>query len=139
MNNKLYEVAFGLTILICSYFIFARFDLLETIVEWSQQHEQYEVDELFSTSIILVVLLFIFSIKRWRETLQKTRELQNALDEIKVLQGIIPICAYCKKIRNDEGVWNQIELYIHSHANAEFSHGACPECYEKQMRDLDAQ
>ena len=62
--------------------------------------------------------------------------LQDALNEIKTLKGIIPICSYCKKIRDDEGVWNQLETYIHSHSDAKFSHGACRECYKKQMEEL---
>ena len=58
-------------------------------------------------------------------------ELRNALDKIKVLSGIIPICASCKKIRDDKGYWNQIEAYIRDHSEAEFSHGLCPECMKK--------
>lgn len=57
-------------------------------------------------------------------------KLQTALAEIKTLQGIIPICARCKKIRDDKGYWNQIESYIKAHSEAEFSHGLCPECSE---------
>jgi len=64
--------------------------------------------------------------------LQETnRELQGALDEIKTLRGILPICANCKKIRDDQGYWNQIEAYISDHSEAEFSHGICPECAKK--------
>jgi PAS domain S-box-containing protein len=55
-------------------------------------------------------------------------ELQQALDEIKTLRGIIPICAYCKKIRDDQGYWNQLEQYIRDRSEAEFSHGICPDC-----------
>lgn len=62
--------------------------------------------------------------------------LQQALEEVKKLQGIIPICGYCKNIRDEEGLWNQLEVYIHSHSEAEFSHGICPDCYEKQMKKL---
>ncbi len=53
---------------------------------------------------------------------------QNALEEIKTLKGIIPICMHCKKIRDDQGYWNQIEKYISEHSTAEISHGLCPEC-----------
>ncbi len=61
--------------------------------------------------------------------LQETnKELQGALDEVKTLRGILPICANCKKIRDDKGYWNQIEAYISDHSEAEFSHGICPEC-----------
>ena len=55
-------------------------------------------------------------------------ELQTALGKVKVLSGFLPICASCKKIRNDSGYWQQIESYIRDHSEAEFSHGICPDC-----------
>jgi PAS domain S-box-containing protein len=59
------------------------------------------------------------------------RELQAALDRVNQLEGILPICASCKKIRDDAGNWQQIELYISDHSKADFSHGICPECMHK--------
>jgi hypothetical protein len=56
------------------------------------------------------------------------KELQKALDKVKTLSGMLPICASCKKIRDDKGYWNKIEAYIEKHSEAEFSHGICPEC-----------
>ena len=56
------------------------------------------------------------------------KKLQDAMDKIKILKGIIPICASCKKIRDDEGFWHQVEIYISEHSNADFSHGICPDC-----------
>lgn len=58
-------------------------------------------------------------------------ELQQALDEVRTLRGILPICAACKKIRTDEGSWQQIEVYLSDHSDAEFSHGICPECAQR--------
>lgn len=58
-------------------------------------------------------------------------ELQDALANIKALRGLLPICANCKKIRDDEGYWNQIESYLSKHSDAEFTHSMCPECSEK--------
>lgn len=58
-------------------------------------------------------------------------DLQNALSQIKTLSGLLPICASCKKIRDDQGYWNQIESYISEHSQAEFSHSICPECVKK--------
>jgi PAS domain S-box-containing protein len=63
-------------------------------------------------------------------------KLQDALNKIKTLRGIIPICASCKKIRDDKGYWNQIEIYIRDHSEADFSHGICPECAEKLYPEL---
>ncbi len=65
------------------------------------------------------------------ETDGLVRKLQQALDEIKTLRGIIPICAHCKQIRDDKGSWNQIEKYIADHSDAEFSHGICYDCSKK--------
>lgn len=68
------------------------------------------------------------------------RELQQALEQVKVLKGMIPICAECKKIRDDKGYWQQVEIYVHEHTEAEFTHGVCPECvkklYPKQFDEL---
>ena len=58
----------------------------------------------------------------------KVAELSQAIDQIKTLRGIIPICASCKKIRNDAGYWQQVEVYVHKHTGADFTHGICPEC-----------
>ncbi|MFA7061045.1 MAG: MASE3 domain-containing protein [Pedobacter sp.] len=57
--------------------------------------------------------------------------LKNALDEIKVLKGILPICMHCKKIRDDSGYWSKLETYIHNHSEADFSHGICPDCMDR--------
>ena len=58
----------------------------------------------------------------------------NLEKEIKTLRGIIPICAYCKKIRTDKESWQQLETYISNHSDAIFSHGACPTCFEEQIK-----
>lgn len=62
--------------------------------------------------------------------------LQKALQEVKTLRGLLPICASCKKIRDDQGLWNQIENYIEEHSEAQFSHGLCPECVQKLYPEL---
>ncbi|OGW23939.1 MAG: hypothetical protein A2X55_07420 [Nitrospirae bacterium GWB2_47_37] len=58
-------------------------------------------------------------------------DLREANSKIKILSGLLPICASCKKIRDDKGYWNRIETYIHDHSEAEFSHGICPDCAKK--------
>jgi len=63
-------------------------------------------------------------------------QLSEALAEIKTLKGCIPICASCKKIRDDEGCWDQLEAYISKHTDAVFSHGLCPECVEKYRAEM---
>ena len=65
------------------------------------------------------------------------QELRTTLEEVKTLRGFIPICANCKKIRNDDGFWQQVDTYIHEHTGAEFSHGICPECVKKLYPELE--
>ena len=69
---------------------------------------------------------------------QRVRELEEALTRVRLLQGLLPICSYCKKIRNDQNYWQQVEAYISDHSGAVFSHGICPDCYEKFVKpELD--
>ena len=63
-------------------------------------------------------------------------KLQSALEEIKTLRGIIPICSFCKKIRDDSGFWKQVEVYIKEHSEADFSHSLCPECVQEHYSDI---
>ncbi len=70
-------------------------------------------------------------VKTENEKSELIAQLQQTLSEIKVLSGLLPICASCKKIRDDQGYWNQIESYIHAHSEAEFSHSMCPECLKR--------
>ncbi|MEW6364769.1 MAG: two-component regulator propeller domain-containing protein [Acidobacteriota bacterium] len=74
-------------------------------------------------------LLRVRSLRRRREEL--ARQVDDALAKIKVLSGLLPICAWCKKVRDDQGYWSQIESYIKKHSEAEFTHGICPECARK--------
>ncbi|MCK5076206.1 MAG: hypothetical protein KAR38_07505, partial [Calditrichia bacterium] len=59
---------------------------------------------------------------------KQNHELEDALTKIKTLSGLVPICAGCKKIRDDEGFWNKLEEYISEHSEVEFTHGLCPDC-----------
>lgn len=68
---------------------------------------------------------------REQELRRSNEELQRALREVKVLKGLVPICASCKKIRNDQGFWQQLEEYLQQHSEAEFSHGLCTPCIKK--------
>ena len=69
--------------------------------------------------------------------IQERDRLQKALQEVKTLQGLIPICANCKKVRDDQGFWNQIESYMREHTDARFSHRLCPECEALLYPDQD--
>jgi tetratricopeptide (TPR) repeat protein len=98
--------------------------------------------------VLLMIVLFLFyyirNIKQSRKLLEASNsalenlntELQDRLTDIKTLTGLLPICAHCKKIRNDKGYWEQLEGYISQHTTAKFSHGICPDCKESFFPNL---
>ncbi len=65
---------------------------------------------------------------------EHVRELENAFAHIKTLQGLLPICSYCKRVRNDRDYWEQVEVYISRRTDLQFSHGFCPDCYERHVK-----
>ena len=83
--------------------------------------------------IAIEVGLYRVKLESERESLIK--ELQDALAKVKTLSGLIPICAWCKKIRSDEGYWQSVEQYLKEHSQAEFTHGICPECEKKFLKE----
>lgn len=69
---------------------------------------------------------------------KRNEELERALREVKILRGLLPICASCKRIRDDKGYWNQIETYLRENSDVEFTHGTCPDCAKKLYPELHA-
>jgi sigma-B regulation protein RsbU (phosphoserine phosphatase) len=67
---------------------------------------------------------------------QRVQELQAALDTVKELSGLLPICSYCKRIRDDNDYWQQLESFVSEHTRAQFSHGICPACFEHAQREM---
>jgi GAF domain-containing protein len=72
------------------------------------------------------------------ESRRVLRHLADALDHVKMLQGLLPICAWCKRIRDDQGYWDQVEAYLHKYTGVDFTHSICPECLEKMRPKVSA-
>jgi two-component system cell cycle response regulator len=79
----------------------------------------------------LLISIYQNAIQKARELERTVKELKSANETIKTLKGFIPICSMCKKVRDDQGYWQQIELYIRDHSEADFTHSYCPECKQK--------
>ncbi len=95
---------------------------------------------VWNTLIRLISFLAIgVSVAKLKQTLDREREtsdsLRRSLSAIKVLEAFLPICAQCKKIRNQQGDWQQLETYIGQHTDTQFSHGYCPECLKRAMAE----
>lgn len=108
---------------------------INSFSSWSS----YLVTFLFMTTIIIFIAgdvgaLLAEKIKAFEK---KNTDLIKANEEVRKLQGILPICSSCKKVRDDQGYWYQVESYIESHSEAKFSHGLCDECLDKLYGDQD--
>jgi PAS domain S-box-containing protein len=102
------------------------------------QQEREWLDSEITTLLAVASSIggFIAKARAEEQREQLIVELREALAQIKALRGLLPICSYCKKIRDDKGYWNQIEAYVAEHSEAEFSHGICPDCMEKHFPQL---
>ncbi len=116
-------------------------DSFMQLAERSQSRVENISVLLVLVSVCLSAFIAFFTVRHVlkveKELLHERNELQKALSEIKTLSGLLPICASCKKIRDDKGYWNQIELYIRDRSDAEFSHSICPICAEKLYGHLE--
>lgn len=90
---------------------------------------------LTNRTLALFAIWTVLILSAQRRTIHEEKE--DALLQVKALRGFLPICATCKKIRDDQGYWNQIESYIKEHSEAEFSHGICPDCATKVLADFN--
>ena len=100
------------------------FHVFERFAAFHQKYGVGPIDDIIILFAALAIALAVFSLRRWRE-------LQKALGNIKTLQGFLPICASCKKIRDDVGYWNRLEFYIETHSEAELTHSICPKCLKR--------
>ncbi len=105
-----------------------------TFIEQFIQPDAHHLWMRIPPAVLTIVLVFLtryFVIKQ-NKIIVKFNE---NLSEIKALSGLLPICAWCKKIRDDTGYWDEVEHYISKHSDAEFTHGMCAECLEKYLKE----
>jgi DNA-binding NarL/FixJ family response regulator len=121
-----------------------RFPNLPVVVSTSREDEELGLELVQAgaqdylvkgkTSSLLLCRTLRYAIERKLAALERDRliaELQEALANVKTLSGLVPICSGCKKIRNDQGYWSEVEIYVAKHSDAKFSHGICPDCARK--------
>jgi hypothetical protein len=91
----------------------------------------------FETRTLYVVIeIALYKHQAEKERKELLQQLKDALAKVKIMSGLLPICASCKKIRDDKGYWNQIEKYIQERSDVDFSHSICPECAKKLYPDF---
>lgn len=99
------------------------------------------MDTNWNLLVRLATLVSVALASAWAQaSLERQRrlalELREAMDKVKTLEGLLPICAWCRKVRDDKGTWEQIEAYIEKNSNATWTHGICPDCRKRMLDDL---
>ncbi len=117
------------------------FPMLYAYLQWQNRRQDVQIENRPVLSIIKQIADISEELTQAQVEIARRKaaenELRKALSEVKTLRGFIPICAGCKKVRDDQGYWEQIESYIKRHSEAQFSHGLCPVCTHKYYPDLD--
>lgn len=91
---------------------------------------------IFDATLLVILLSPILYYFLFRPLIQLVNDLESAIAKFETISGLLPICSYCKKIRDDKGYWNKVETYISRHSKAEFTHGICPECGKKALEEF---
>lgn len=117
-------------------FISALDEIIDKVKAFAMGGVDY-ITKPFKSEEVLVRTRTHLTLRYLQRSLEKKNEqLRRALDEIQILRGILPICSACKKIRNEDGYWEQIEIYIKARSEVDFSHGICEECAQKLYPEL---
>lgn len=127
---------------IFSFCFFGKFDVLAKTVKLSFEYENLEIDALISSTIVILFCITLFSLRRVRDLKRaihlankSNKELNHDSNETLELKGILPFCTFCKKIRNDKGHWEKVDVYIGKHSKANISHSLCQDCIKKHYPD----
>lgn len=140
-DNKrklLIDLIFTAAISIATYFVAGAYDILERIVLLSKRHGSLNIDQWIMVFVVALFCSAGFACRRWRElwlvknlTDRRNQELEKALSKTDRLQGLLPICSFCNKIRDEEGRWHRVESYIASHSAVTFTHSICEACTQE--------
>jgi hypothetical protein len=135
-----------LSLLAVAVFIASNFfDLFNRTLRWITQHESWQVDQLSTFSLFLLIAMVIYTARRHHELKREIRrreeseselqhletQLRESIAEVETLTGLLPICGSCRKIRDAKGEWSHFETFIQTHTPARFTQGYCPECARK--------
>ena len=130
-SNQKRDLIIISVLVIITYILSGYFDLQDRVDSFCDLYERFEVDEIMVVGLLLIPVSMIYFWRRWQEIRQANERLGTALDEINHLRGIIPICCSCKKIRDDDGYWHEVETYFKTHLDTSFTHGICDDCIQQ--------
>ncbi|HXH71317.1 MAG TPA: hypothetical protein VNI58_00675 [Mariprofundaceae bacterium] len=127
----------GATVLLVTGIVLAALllDWSSTLLLSTPQVEAWMLIDILIASVIATPITYTL-LKLLQRSHRQQLELADALAEVRELKGLLPVCAGCKRVRDDDGYWEQIDVYIHKHTRAEITHGLCPACVDRYYPGL---
>ncbi|MEO6461674.1 MAG: hypothetical protein ABIP29_01215, partial [Candidatus Eisenbacteria bacterium] len=116
--------------------VLVRMEVFERFADWSRTHEAWQLDEVLMAAALLAFAVAFYALRRWQDVKCEVFGRQTAEAAQVQLQGLLPICAGCKKIRDDAGSWVAVETYVSARTAAAFTHGICPDCHRRLYPEL---
>lgn len=120
------------------FVVLVRLEVFERFHAWSRAHETWQLDEILVAAALLAFAVALYALRRWQDLKGEVVRRRTAEAAQERLQGLLPICAGCKKIRDGAGSWVAVEAYVSARTEAAFTHGICPECRQRLYPGLDA-
>jgi uncharacterized membrane protein YhaH (DUF805 family) len=120
------------------YVVLVRTEAFEHFTAWSRTHEAWQLDEVLIALALLAVACAIYALRRWRDLDREVARRERAERANERLEGLLPICASCKRIRDAVGEWVAVEEYVAARTEAAFTHGICPECRQRLYPEIPA-
>ncbi len=141
LRDGIVIVLFGLVV----YFMSLTYDVVDHVTQFLRDHESWQLDEIIVVMLYLIVAGAVFVWRRRSELLQQVEareaaesekarlipQLESALRDVTSLTELLPVCAWCKRIRDDQGYWSQVDAYLAAHTGIGITHGICPDCAKK--------
>jgi hypothetical protein len=124
-RNDLIAIGIGSVV---AFVLLSSTNAFESFSSWSRSHESMQLDEVLIFGVVLAVGLAIFALRRWRDLVRAEALRRAAEHSARRLEGLLPICSGCKRIREQAGEWTPVEEYFSARVAADFTHGLCPEC-----------
>jgi hypothetical protein len=142
VRDLLVIIVLGLLVVALS----SRFDIFQGIIDWVFRHDTWQLDDVLTATLFLVIAFALYAWRRHRELLEEIRQrekaeaeasrlaplLESSRAEISTLAKLLPICSQCMRIREDKGYWIQVDQYMELHYGTRLDGGLCPECARKK-------
>lgn len=139
------DLLIGTLAAIVVFVLSATFDLFNKIIEWVYRHDTWQLDELFTVAIYLVFAIAVFAWRRYKELREEVRqreateaenarlipELESTRADLTALRVLLPLCSFCGRVREENGDWSEVSVYLEDHHLTRLDDGICPECARK--------